>query len=79
MTLIRNLKGATSQHGNMPKLKPVVARFTSDNHGETLSLEASGVMITVNYKDIEKMVERERAQGYTDSHLIIDERWGEEG
>ena len=56
MTLIRNLKGRTSQHGNMPRPRTVVARFTSDGLGETLSLEASGVMILVDYRDIAKMV-----------------------
>lgn len=73
MTLIRNLKGMTSRNGNLPRPNKVVARFTSDNIGESLSLEAGGVMIFVDYADIAKMVERERAQGYTDGHLIIDE------
>jgi hypothetical protein len=41
--------------------------------GESLSLEACGVMIFVDYADIAKMVERERAQQYKDGHLIIDE------
>lgn len=72
MTLIRNLKGRTSQHGNLPRPRTVVARFTSDNLGETLSLE-SGVMILVDYSDIAKMVVREREKGYTDGHAIIDE------
>lgn len=73
MTLIRNLKGMTSQHGNMPRPRTVVARFTSDDLGETLSLEASGVMITVNYADVAKLVMRERSKGYTKGHDIIDE------
>ena len=73
MTLLRNLKGMTSRNGNLPRPGKVVARFTSDNIGESLSLEAGGVMIFVDYADIAKMVERERAQGYKDGHLIIDE------
>ena len=73
MTLIRNLKGRTSQHGNMSRPRTVVARFTSDDLGETLSLEASGVMILVNYADVAKMVERERSYGHTTGHAIIDE------
>lgn len=73
MTLVRNLKGRTSQHGNMPRPRTVVARFTSDDLGETLSLEASGVMILVDYRDIAKMVQRERSYGYTKGHNIIDE------
>ena len=60
MTLLRNLKGMTSQHGNMPRTRTVVARFTSDDLGETLSLEASGVMILVNYADVADMVGKER-------------------
>lgn len=73
MTLVRNLKGMTSQHGNMPRPRTVVARFTSDDIGETLSLEASGVMILVNYADVAKLVMRERSKGYGKSHDIIDE------
>ena len=73
MTLVRNLKGMTSRNGNLPRPGKVVARFTSDNIGESLSLEAGGVMIFVDYADIAKMVERERAQHYKDGHLIIDE------
>lgn len=73
MTLVRNLNGMTSRSGNMPRQGKVVARFTSDNIGESLSLEACGVMIFVDYTDIAKMVERERAQQYKDGHFIIDE------
>lgn len=73
MTLVRNLKGMTSQHANMPRPRTVVARFTSDDLGEALSLEASGVMIMVNYADVAKLVMRERSKGYGKTHDIIDE------
>ena len=73
MTLVRNLKGMTSRNGNLPRPGKVVARFTSDNIGESLSLEAGGVMIFVDYADIAKMVERERSKHYGDTHDIIDE------
>lgn len=71
MTLIRNIKGFTSKHGL--RRVPVLVRFASDNLGETLSLEADGLQITVNYKDIERIVDREREKGYTDGHDIIYE------
>lgn len=78
MTLIRNIKGFTNKTGL--KRVPVVVHFTSDNHGETLSLasEEHGFQITVKYADIEKIVERERAKGYTNGHDVIDEGWGEQ-
>lgn len=77
MTLIRNIKGLTSATGL--KRIPVVVHFTSDNLGETLSLEARGLQITVNYKDIIDIVAKERAKGYKDGHYIIDEGWGKKG
>ena len=73
MTLLRNLKGMTSRNGNLPRPGKVVARFTSDNIGESLSLEAGGVMIFVDYADIAKMVMREQSKHYGDTHDIIDE------
>ncbi len=75
MTLIRKIKGLSNKNGF--KKIPVIVYFTSDNHGETLSLLADGHQITVNYADILSIVERERAKGYTDGHFIIDEGWGE--
>ena len=75
MTLIKNIKGLTSKHGL--KHVPILVHFTSDNIGETLSLAADGLQITVKYKDIEAIVARERAKGYADGHFIIDEREGD--
>ena len=71
MTLIRKIKGFSSKSGL--KRIPVLVHFTSDNLGETLSLEADGHQITVKFKDIENIVERERAKGYTDGHFITSE------
>ena len=38
----------------------VTARFTSDEHGETLSLEAGGVQITIPYEPIKKLIKETR-------------------
>lgn len=57
---VRELDGMTSQHANMPKPRKVTARIAFDELGETLSLEASGVMITVNLADINDMIVEER-------------------
>lgn len=68
MTYRKSIKGLTSKHGL--KIMPVLVQFTSDNLGETLSLAADGLQITVRYKDIESIVEYERAKGYTYGHGI---------
>ena len=36
----------------------VTVRYTSDKIGKTLSLEANGVMISVAYEDIEKIIRK---------------------
>lgn len=77
MTLIRNIKGWI-MNGERVRRGVVIVHFTSDNRGETLSLGSGSVQFSVNFKDIEKIVERERAKGYTNGHAIIDEGWGEE-
>ena len=41
---------------------PVVCRFTSDHLGETLSLEANGIMITVAFEQIQKVIESARKE-----------------
>ena len=76
MTLIRKIKGFCSKTGL--KRIPITVHFTSDNLGETLSIgsEEPGPQYTVKYSDIEQIVARERAKGYTDGHAIIDEGWG---
>ena len=38
----------------------VTAHFTSDDRGETLSLEAGGVQITIPYEYVEKLIDRTR-------------------
>ncbi len=76
MTLIRNIKGMTNKDGL--KIVPLVVHFTSDDMGETLSVACKkyNMQFTMRYKDIEKIVERERAKGYANGHFIIDEGWG---
>ena len=69
MTLIRQLKGFV----NLDKKSNILVHFTSDNMGETISFAYGSTQFTLPYKPIEKMVERERAKGYTDGHLIINE------
>ena len=73
MTLIRNVKAIVTTSKEPFKKCRALVHFTSDNLGETLSVQAEGVQITMKYGDIERMVDRERAQHYTDGHLIIDE------
>ena len=53
--------------------EPVTIRFTSDSIGESLSLQCKGTMIHVRYKDIERIVERERSRGYVTGHYITGE------
>ena len=78
MTLIRNLKAFISTSKEPLKKGRALVHFTSDDLGETLSVMAEGVQITMKYKYIEDMVKRERDCRYTDGHLIIDETDEEE-
>ena len=73
MTLIRVIKGFTSRDGM--KRVPLVIHFTSDDYGETLSVasEPHNIQFTMKYSDIEKIVNRERAKGYTNGHGITTE------
>lgn len=73
MTLIRNLKAFVSTKKEPLRKSHALVHFTSDDLGETLSVMAEGVQITMKYKYIEDMVKRERDKHYTDGHLIIDE------
>lgn len=73
MTLIRNIKALVSTPSELMKKSRAMVHFTSDNLGETLSVMAEGVQITMKYKYIEDMVKRERDKHYTNGHLIIDE------
>ncbi len=73
MTLIRNLKAFVSTAKEPFKKTRARVHFTSDNYGETLSVSAEGVQITLKYGDLERMVERERSFKYGDGHMIIDE------
>lgn len=78
MTLIRKIKGFCSETG-LKKI-PLIVHFTSDSHGETLSIGSTeqGIQYTMDYSAIEKIVAREREKGYMDGHAITDEGWGNE-
>ena len=67
------LKGAiTNTHGDVVpgviinkehfKYAAVFVRFTSDELGETVSLEAEGLMIAVPYAAVEKIIEEARGE-----------------
>lgn len=45
-------------------VREIQIRFTSDGHGETLSLahDISGIMIAVDYEDVLKAVKKERSK-----------------
>lgn len=58
-TEIKMIQGLVSDKTGMGKGR-VICRFTSDKYGETLSLEADGVMITVGYGDVETLIKKAR-------------------
>lgn len=51
-------------HEDTAALREIQIRFTSDGRGETLSLshDLSGIMITVDYKDVLRIVKKERSK-----------------
>lgn len=51
-------------HEDTAALREIQIRFTSDGSGETLSLahDISGIMIAVDYKDILRVVKKERSK-----------------
>ena len=63
MTTIK-VDGCIYQDG-ITKIKPIRARFTSDRHGETLSLsdDDNTVQITIAFKAIEEIIKHEREMG----------------
>lgn len=81
MTLIRKINALVSKTKGpeLFKKEKALVHFTSDNLGETLSIQAEGVQITMKYKYIEQMVERERSFKYGDGHFVIDETDRPEG
>ena len=59
MTQIKEINGFVSDGKGMEGSK-VVCRFTSDELGETLSLQAGNMLIGVAFEDIEKLIKKER-------------------
>lgn len=60
-THIRSVKGLISKENNPMTIRKVRVdiRFTSDDH-ETLSLTTDNIQISVDYKQVEKLVEETR-------------------
>ncbi|MGF6376869.1 hypothetical protein M2140_001947 [Clostridiales Family XIII bacterium PM5-7] len=56
---IKQINGLMSDGKSIWKAD-VTVRFTSEKIGETLSLESNGVMITVGFEDIEKVIKKGR-------------------
>ena len=46
--------------GYMPEKKNVTVRFTSDEYGETMSIEDGEIMLGVPFEPIKKMIEKAR-------------------
>lgn len=59
-TQIKKVKGLAihenKSYGN------VIIRFTSDELGETLSLEAAGTLIAVTFEEVEKVIKKARGE-----------------
>lgn len=59
-TQIKKVKGLAicenKSYGN------VIIRFTSDELGETLSLEAAGTLIAVAFEEVEKVIKKARGE-----------------
>ena len=59
-THIKTVKGIVSVDDGTMKIMNVDIRFTSDTHGETLSLTVGSAQVAVRYSEIEKLVEETR-------------------
>lgn len=59
MTTVKNTDGMAFT-GKENYRGKVTVRFTSDNLGETLSLQYGGVMILVPYEPVKKIIEETR-------------------
>lgn len=61
-THMLKIKGYTSTlHPFKIFREPYVIRFTSDEHGETLSIENGSIQLSCKYSDILKLVDETRA------------------
>ena len=61
MTL-KKIEGFVTNYLGLSKAN-VVVRCSSDRSGETLSLESNGIMITVDFEEIEAVMNKERKRG----------------
>lgn len=61
-TEIKTIKGFAGgkRTGYMPEKKNVTVRFTSDEYGETMSIEDGETMLGVPFEPIKKMIEKAR-------------------
>jgi hypothetical protein len=61
-TEIKTIKGFAGgkRTGYMPEKKNVTVRFTSDEYGETMSIEDGEIMLGVPFEPIKKMIEKAR-------------------
>lgn len=58
---IKMVKGFVGYKNEViPQSEQVTVRFTSDRYGETISLENGKVMLGVPFKEVQKMIEKER-------------------
>lgn len=63
MTKIKMIKGLVS-NGYDLQPKQVVVRFTTDSIGESLSLEANGMMILVPFEQVQKVIKAARGKDF---------------
>lgn len=74
MTLIKNIGCLYCDSEKILENQKATIRFTSDRMGETLSIQCMDKMFLVNYKEIEKVVKKERKMGYKrKEHFIMDD------
>ena len=61
-TEIKTIKGFAggTRTGYMPEKNNVTVRFTSDEYGETMSIEDGEIMLGVPFEPIKKMIEKAR-------------------
>lgn len=64
MTEIKALDGMISD-GKERERRKIVVRFTSDNWGESISLEAEGRMLHVPFEPVQKMIDAARKKTLT--------------
>jgi hypothetical protein len=61
MTIHRKISGFVSD-GNYVRTANIEVRFTSDERGETLSLQMGNIMIAVPYEPVKALIKKERGK-----------------